>query len=47
MRSCRWLGLCALALGLGILICAVLPTGVLLFLVAFLLIACGFGCMGR
>ena len=33
MRSCRWLGLCALALGLGILICAVFPTGVLLFLV--------------
>ena len=32
MRSCRWLGLCALALGLGILICAVFPTGVLLFL---------------
>ena len=47
MRSCRWLGLCALALGLGILICAVFPTGVLLFLVAFLLIGCGCGCMRK
>ena len=47
MRSCWWLGLCALALGLGILICAVFPTGVLLFLVAFLLIGCGCGCMRK
>ena len=47
MGSCRFLGLCALGLGLGILICAVFPTGVLLFLVAFLLMACGFGCMRR
>ncbi len=47
MRSCRWLGLCALALGLGILIAAVFPAGCLLFLVAFLLIGCGLGCMRR
>lgn len=47
MKSCRWLGVCALALGLGILIAAIFPTGFLLFLVAFLLIACGYGCMRR
>ena len=47
MKSCRWLGLCALALGLGILVAAIFPTGFLLFLVAFLLIACGYGCMRR
>lgn len=46
-RNCRGLGLCAMALGLGILIAAIFPTGFLLFLVAFLLIACGFGCMRR
>ena len=34
MRYCRWLGVCALALGLGILIAAIFPTGCLLFLVA-------------
>ena len=47
MRNCRGLGLCALALGAGILIAAIFPTGFLLFLVAFLLIACGLGCMRR
>ena len=47
MRNCRGLGLCALALGLGILIAAVFPAGCLLFLVAFLLIGCGLGCMRR
>ncbi len=47
MRNCRRLGICALALGLGILIAAIFPTGFLLFLVAFLLIACGYGCMRR
>ena len=47
MRNCRGLGLCALALGAGILIAVIFPTGVLLFLVAFLLIACGLGCMRR
>lgn len=46
-RPCRWLGLCAMALGLGILIAAIFPTGFLLFLVAFLLIGCGCGCMRR
>lgn len=47
MKNCRWLGLCAAALGIGILIAIIFPTGVLLFLVAFLLIACGYGCMRR
>lgn len=46
-RSCRWLGLCAMALGLGILIAAIFPTGFLLFLVAFLLIGCGCGCLRK
>ena len=39
------IGICALALGLGILIAAVFPVGVLMFLVAFLLIACGIVCL--
>lgn len=47
MRNCRWLGVCAVGLGLGILIAAIFPTGFLLFLVAFLLIGCGLGCMRR
>lgn len=47
MRRCRWLGLCAVTLGLGILIAVIFPTGFLLFLVAFLLIGCGCGCMRR
>ena len=46
MRA-RWLGTCALALGLGILIVAIFPTGCLLFLVAFLLIGCGCACMRK
>lgn len=41
------IGLCALALGLGILITAIFPVGALLFLIAFLLIACGAACMRR
>ena len=41
------IGLCALALGLGILITAIFPIGALLFIIAFLLIACGIGCMRR
>ncbi len=41
------IGACALALGLGILIAAVFPVGALLFLVAFLLIACGCICLKR
>lgn len=47
MRHGRWLGLCTVALGLGILIAAIFPTGFLLFLVAFLLIGCGCGCLRR
>ena len=47
----RWnfcpLGVCALALGLAIFIVAIFPVGFLMFLVAFLLIACGWGCMRR
>ena len=42
-----FIGLCALALGLGILITAIFPIGALLFLIAFLLIACGIGCLRR
>lgn len=44
---CRGLGLCALALGTGILIAAIFPVGALLFLVAFLLIGCGCACLRR
>ena len=39
-NSCRFLGLFALTLGLGILIAAIFPVGALLFLISFLLIAC-------
>ena len=39
------IGVCALGLGLGILIAAIFPVGALMFLVAFLLIACGVMCM--
>lgn len=42
-----FLGLCALALGLSILIVAIFPVGGLMFLVAMLLIACGVCCMRR
>lgn len=45
--GCRLLGICAAALGAGILITAIFPVGVLLFLVAFLLIACGCACCRR
>jgi len=41
------LGIFAVALGSGILIAAVFPVGALLFLVAFLLIACGCACCRR
>lgn len=44
---CRWLGACAVALGIGILIAAIFPAGVLLFLTAFLLIGCGCACMRK
>jgi len=46
-NGCQMLGLCALALGLGILIAAIFPTGCLLFLISFLLIGCGWACMKR
>ena len=36
-------GLCALALGLGILIAALFPVGALMFLLIF----CGLGCLRR
>lgn len=48
--GCNWhrpMGLLALALGAGILIAAIFPTGLLLFLVAFLLIGCGLACLRR
>ena len=41
------LGLCAAALGTGILIAAIFPVGLLLFVTAFLLIACGCACCRR
>lgn len=45
-RNCGGvIGVCALCLGLGILIAAICPTGALVFLVAFLLIACGIICL--
>ena len=40
----RILGIFAVALGAGILIAAIFTIGALLFLVAFLLIACGCAC---
>ena len=43
----RLLGLFAAALGAGILIAAVFPVGVLMFLVACLLIGCGCACCRR
>jgi len=45
--GCPILGICALALGLGILAAAIFPTGCLLFIVAFLLIACGLMCVRK
>ena len=42
-----FIGLCALMLGLGILVAAVFPVGVLMFFISFLLIACGVCCMRR
>ena len=44
----NWIiGFCGIALGSGILIAAIFPVGALLFLVAFLLIACGCACCRR
>ena len=39
------IGVCALGLGLGILIAAIFPVGALMFLVALLLIASGIVCL--
>lgn len=39
------IGICALCLGLGILIAAVFPAGALLIIIALLLIACGIICL--
>lgn len=41
------IGICALALGLGILIAAVFPVGTLMLLVAILLVASGILCLKR
>ena len=41
------LGICALALGLAIFIVAIFPVGFLMFLVALLLVVCGWGCIRR
>ena len=41
------IGICALGLGLGILVAAIFPVGALMFLVSFLLIACGCCCLKR
>ncbi len=38
------LGLCAAALGTGILVAIIFPVGLAMFLTAFLLIACGCAC---
>ena len=43
----RLLGICAVALGAGILIAAIFPVGALMFLVAILLIGCGCACFRR
>ena len=45
--GCQLLGLFALAIGVGILVAAIFPAGFLLFLIAFLLIGCGWACMRR
>ena len=39
--------ICALALGLAIFIVAIFPVGFLMFLVALLLVVCGWGCIRR
>jgi hypothetical protein len=41
----KTIGICALGLGLGILIAGLFPKGLLLFMVSFLLIACGIICI--
>lgn len=48
-RNWCCLGICALALALGlaIFIVAIFPVGFLMFLVALLLVVCGWGCIRR
>lgn len=38
---CRWLGVAAIALGVGIMITVIFPEGALLFMIAVLLVVCG------
>ncbi len=45
--GCWLLGICAVALGAGILIAAIFPVGILMILVSFLLIGCGCACCRR
>ena len=45
--GCWLLGMFAVGLVAGILITAIFPVGALLFLVAFVLIACGCACCRR
>lgn len=45
--GCWILGVCAVALGAGILIAAIFPVGALMFLVSILLIGCGCACCRR
>ena len=46
-RNLCCLGSFALALGLAIFIVAIFPVGFLMFLVALLLVVCGWGCIRR
>lgn len=43
----KLIGLCALALGISIVIVAIFPVGFLMLLVAALLIFCGIGLLNR
>lgn len=45
--NCWFIGIFAVALGVGILIAAIFPVGMLMFLVACVLIACGLACCKR
>ena len=49
MRCETWklIGLCALALGIAIVVVAIFPSGALILLVAALLIFCGVGLLKR
>ncbi|MBQ9648713.1 MAG: hypothetical protein IJV43_10195 [Oscillospiraceae bacterium] len=46
-RTWKLIGLCALALGISILIVAIFPVGFLMLLIAALLIFCGIGLLKR